>query len=94
MRLLASEFIPCDRSCTPQRTSAIVGQVTDATSAVVPDAMVTITNQETGLKRNAKTDNASRAWCWPAFRGTPLRKQDLERSPIPHLHPLACSALA
>ena len=39
-----------------ETTSAIVGEVSDATSAVVPGARVTITNHETGLKRNAKTD--------------------------------------
>jgi hypothetical protein len=43
-----------------ETTSAIVGQVTDATDAVVPDATVTITNQDTGLKRTAKTDSAGR----------------------------------
>ena len=43
-----------------ETTSAIVGQVTDATSAVVPDATVTATNKETGLKRTAKTDSAGR----------------------------------
>ena len=34
--------------------------MTDATGAVVPGASVTITNQETGLKRSAKTDDAGR----------------------------------
>jgi len=43
-----------------ETTSAIVGEVTDATSAVVPGARVTITNHETGLKRNAKTDGEGR----------------------------------
>jgi hypothetical protein len=43
-----------------ETTSAIIGQVTDTTGAVVPDATVTITNQETGLKRTAKTDNGGR----------------------------------
>jgi len=43
-----------------ETTSAIIGQVTDTTGAVVPDATVTITNQETGLKRTAKTDSAGR----------------------------------
>ncbi len=43
-----------------ETTSAIVGQVTDATNAVVPDATVTVTNKETGLKRTAKTDSAGR----------------------------------
>jgi hypothetical protein len=43
-----------------ETTSAIIGQVTDATGAVVPGATVTITNQETGLKRTAKTDSGGR----------------------------------
>ena len=43
-----------------ETTSAIIGQVTDTTGAVVPDATVTITNQETGLKRTAKTDSGGR----------------------------------
>ena len=43
-----------------ETTSAIVGQVADATGAVVPDATVTITNQETGLKRTSKTDSGGR----------------------------------
>ena len=43
-----------------ETTSAIVGEVRDATNAVVPGATVTVTNHETGLKRNAQTDNAGR----------------------------------
>ncbi len=34
--------------------------MTDSTGAVVPGASITITNQETGLKRSAKTDDAGR----------------------------------
>jgi hypothetical protein len=41
-----------------ETTSAIVGQVNDPTNAAVPGATVTITNQDTGLKRAAKTDDA------------------------------------
>ena len=43
-----------------ETTSAIVGEVRDATNAVVPGAIVTITDQETGLKRSARTDDAGR----------------------------------
>src|SRR5580704_8708912 len=43
-----------------ETTSAIVGEVKDATNAVVPDATVTITNHETGLKRTAQADDAGR----------------------------------
>jgi hypothetical protein len=43
-----------------ETTSAIVGQATDATGAVVPGAMVTVTSHDTGSKRSAKTDEAGR----------------------------------
>ena len=43
-----------------ETTSAIVGQVTDATNAAVPGANVTITSRETGLTRSVKTDAAGR----------------------------------
>src|ERR1700737_3925552 len=43
-----------------ETTSAIVGQVRDTSNAVVPGATVTIANPETGLRRNAKTDEAGR----------------------------------
>jgi len=43
-----------------ETTSAIVGEVRDTTSAVVPGATVTITNHETGLKRSAQTDGVGR----------------------------------
>ena len=43
-----------------ETTSAIVGQVTDATKAAVPGAKVTITSRETGLRRSTKTDEAGR----------------------------------
>ena len=43
-----------------ETTSAIVGQVRDTTSAVVPGATVAIVNLETGLRRSAKTDDAGR----------------------------------
>jgi hypothetical protein len=43
-----------------ETTSAIVGQVRDATKAVVPGAIVTITNSEIGLRRSAKTDDSGR----------------------------------
>ena len=43
-----------------ETTSAIVGEVKDATNALVPGATVTITNHETGLKRSARTDAAGR----------------------------------
>src|ERR1700692_2480256 len=43
-----------------ETTSAIVGQVRDTSNAVVPGAIVTITNSETGLRRSARTDDSGR----------------------------------
>src|ERR1035437_10359962 len=43
-----------------ETTSAIVGQVSDATNAAVAGANVTVTNRENGATRRAKTDDAGR----------------------------------
>jgi hypothetical protein len=43
-----------------ETTSAIVGQVSDASGAAVPSATVTATNKQTGLRRNASTDDSGR----------------------------------
>ena len=43
-----------------ETTSAIVGQATDATGAVVPGATVTIINRDTGSRRSVRTDDAGR----------------------------------
>ncbi len=51
-------LLPEAASSQGETTSAIAGQVTDPTGAAIPAASVTITNQETGLKRIAKTDDA------------------------------------
>jgi hypothetical protein len=60
--MLMSVSLVCPIRTAPQgeTTSAIVGQVTDATNAAVPGAALTITNRETGLKRTAKTDGEGR----------------------------------
>ena len=53
-------LLPAEALAQGETTSAIVGEVRDATNAVVPGATVTVTNHETGLKRSAKTDDAGR----------------------------------
>jgi hypothetical protein len=53
-------LLPVRALAQGETTSAIVGEVRDATDAVVRGAAVTITNHQTGLKRSAKTDDAGR----------------------------------
>jgi hypothetical protein len=43
-----------------ETTSAIIGQVSDASGAALPGATVTVTNKEMGLKRSATTDDSGR----------------------------------
>jgi hypothetical protein len=43
-----------------ETTSAIIGQVSDASGAAVPNATVTVKNKETGLRRSASTDDSGR----------------------------------
>src|ERR1700692_1651796 len=43
-----------------ETTSAIVGQVSDASGAPVPRATVKVTNKEPGLKRGASPDDSGR----------------------------------
>ena len=60
--LLVGVALFCAAKALPQgeTTSAIAGQVTDATSAAIPGALVTITNRETGLQRRAISDEQGR----------------------------------
>jgi hypothetical protein len=61
-----------------ETTSAIIGQVSDASGAAVPGAAVTVTNKETGLKRSAKTDESGR-FNFPQLKpGTYLVKVEAE----------------
>jgi hypothetical protein len=61
-----------------ETTSAIVGQVSDASGAAVPSATVTVTNKETRLRRSAKTDEAGR-FNFPQLKpGTYLVKVEAE----------------
>ncbi len=56
----AIAFFPSGAWAQGETTSAIVGQVTDASKAAVPGANVTITNAETGLTRAVQTDASGR----------------------------------
>jgi hypothetical protein len=58
--LTVASLLPAEAQGQGETTSAIIGEVRDTTNAVVPGANVTITNQETGLKRSARTDDAGR----------------------------------
>ena len=60
--VVGSLLLSCPQMALGQgeTTSAIVGQVTDATNAAIPGATVTITNRETSLQRTAKTDDEGR----------------------------------
>jgi hypothetical protein len=53
-------FMPKVAFSQGETTSAIIGQVSDASSAAVPGATVTVISQETGLKRTATTDDSGR----------------------------------
>ena len=57
---VAISVVPKDSWAQGETTSAIVGQVTDSSNAVVPAATVTVVNRDTGLKRSARTDDAGR----------------------------------
>ena len=60
LMLTVACLLPAEAPGQGETTSAIVGEVRDATDAVVADAIVTIANRETGLKRSAQTDDAGR----------------------------------
>jgi hypothetical protein len=52
--------LPGRVSAQGETTAAILGEVTDATSAALPGATVTATNHDTGLKRTVAADEAGR----------------------------------
>src|SRR3984893_10999376 len=59
--LVGGFFIsPAKTEAQGETTSAIVGQVTDATNAAIPGATVRVKNHATGLERSAKTDEEGR----------------------------------
>jgi hypothetical protein len=58
--ILASSLVPLCASPQGETTSAIEGQVSDATGAAIPGAQVTIANRETAMQRSLKTDAQGR----------------------------------
>jgi hypothetical protein len=60
LMLTVACLVPAKALAQGETTSAILGEVRDASQAVVPGAAVTVTNHETGLKRSGQTDNAGR----------------------------------
>jgi hypothetical protein len=58
--MAAISLVPTDSWAQGETTSAILGQITDSTNALVPGAVVTVIDRATGLKRSAKTDDAGR----------------------------------
>ena len=60
LMLTVACLLPAEAPGQGETTSAIVGEVRDATDAIVAGATVTIANHETGLKRTARTDDAGR----------------------------------
>jgi hypothetical protein len=58
--VVAIAILSAEASGQGETTSAIQGQATDVTGAVVRGATVTITSRDTGSKRSAKTDEAGR----------------------------------
>jgi Carboxypeptidase regulatory-like domain len=53
-------LLPMEAFAQGETTSALVGQVSDATGAAVTAVAVTVTNKETGLTRTVKTDDSGR----------------------------------
>ena len=77
---LTAALFPSRLFAQGETTSAIVGQVTDTSSAVVPGATVTITNRDTGLERSLKTDDTGR-FNFPQLKpGTYLVKAEAQGS--------------
>jgi hypothetical protein len=58
--IICLAVFPGETLAQGETTSAIVGQVTDASNAAIAGATVTITNLETRLQRSARTDNEGR----------------------------------
>jgi hypothetical protein len=55
-------LLPAHALSQSETTTAIVGQVTDATQAAIPGAAATISSLETDLKRSTKTDASGQFW--------------------------------
>src|ERR1700727_1196426 len=62
--ILLASLLPCIVAASVfaqgETTSAILGQVSDATGGAVPGATATVANTATGLQRTVKTDEEGR----------------------------------
>jgi len=75
----ALHFLLPEVTCSQgETTSAIIGQVSDASGAAVPNAKVTVTNKDTGLRRSASTDDSGRFNFSQLKPGTYLVKVEAE----------------
>ena len=54
-------LFPAEAWAQGETTSAIVGQVTDASRAGIPDAIVTITSRESDARRSARLTKRARS---------------------------------
>src|SRR5258708_29236556 len=53
-------LLPEATFCQGETTSAIVGQVSDASGEAVPSGTATVTNKETGLRQSGNTADSGR----------------------------------
>ncbi len=58
--LITVLWLAAQGNCQLAGTGSIQGEVVDSTNAIIPDAVVTITNKETAVKHEAKTDGNGR----------------------------------
>src|SRR5579871_6701960 len=58
--LVLTSAMPLPALAQGETTSAIVGTVMDPTGGAIPDATVTLTSAENGLKRSVQTDDSGR----------------------------------
>ncbi len=70
--VLALLFLPVRIHAQGETTAAITGQVTDRSGAALEGASVTVRSDQTGLKRQTRTDTAGR-YAFPQIKPGPYR---------------------